>query len=206
MQFLAALVEHFVVGVVALLWVLPFLHKYSLIPSGNLAESKEIVLAVGIPAVYVIGMFVDVFSSIFTAWIRLGFDFISRSNEFFTDGVSAKLIRKHYKDTINARNPTLTTASVSASSEGKSYDRTVRILNDSPDEKAKHLLQLSGREKIARGVFCNLVVATILNACFDKSVYTVPALMLFFFALAGLFVWLRLAVLTDEFKRRMLGQ
>ena len=156
MQFFSALVEHLVVGVIALIWALPILNYFSLIPIG-FASNKEFVLAIGVPVAYLVGMYIDVLASRVTAPFRK------------TKG-------------------------------GKSYDRTVRIISNSPDELARYLLQLSGREKIARGAFLNFFIAMICNFVMPKSEYSINYWLLLTLSILGFIIWRRLHALTDIFK------
>lgn len=177
MQFISALVEHLVVGVISLLWVMPLLNWLKLIPTVAL-ENKEVILAIGLPTAYVIGIYVDVLASYVTALIR-------------------KLIDKYFP---NFRLKFFGTHLLT--SGGTSYERTQLILKNSPDELARYLLQLVGREKIARGTFMNLVIATIFNLFPCKSIYSINPWILMFMSLVAIFVWLRLNALTDIFKEQ----
>ena len=176
MQFLSALVEHLVVGIISLLWVMPVLNFFSLVPDVKLSDHKEIIIAVGVPVAYVVGVYVDVLSSIFTSTIRLLIDnrHMAWRKAFFGAHISA--------------------------SGGRAYQRTVEIMKKSPDEATKYLLLLSGREKIARGVFASVTLASILNSFLPKSIYTVSSWLLLAVAILGLLIWLRLNALTDNFK------
>jgi hypothetical protein len=173
MQFLAALVEHLVVGIVALLWGLPLANAWGLLPDVKIADHKEILIAVGLPVAYIVGMYIDVFvAPLFFAlrkWIykRHG-------------------LKKFFGATL--------------SGSSSAFKRTATILVKSPDETAKYLLQLSGRAKIARGASADFIVAAVVNACVATSTYTVHPLLLSATAIVSFFVWLRLAALTDQFK------
>lgn len=176
MQFLSALVEHLVVGVVSLLWLMPLMRSLSLIPDIKPSDHKELIIAVGIPAAYVVGIYVDVVASVFTSSIRRAIDW------------RWKVGRKKF---FGAHVP---------AAGGGSYERTAIIIKRSPDEAARYLLMLSGREKIARGVFTCLVIATFVNAILPRSAYTVSPWLLSAVAALGLLVWLRLNALTDNLK------
>lgn len=176
MQFLAALVEHLVVGVVALLWLLPLADQLALVPNVKISDHKEVLIAVGLPVSYVVGMYVDVLASPLTALLR-------RLLDNCRPGLRASFFGGHL-----------------GTPGHKSYQRTASILKHSPDEAAKYFLQLSGREKIARGVALNFVMATIVNLAVPHGMYSVPCWLLALLGIVGVLVWLRLNALTDTFK------
>lgn len=179
MQFIAALIEHFVVGVISLLWLMPVLYYLSLLPSVKISDHKEIILTVAVPVAYVVGMYVDVVASIITSMIRRIID---------------KGLSNWRKKIFGAH----------ISGGGRSYERTVQIMKKSPEEATKYLLLLSGREKIARGVFTNVAIAAVLDSVLPKSIYSISPLLLLLVAMFGLFVWLRYNALTDLFKDQLL--
>lgn len=176
MQFVAALVEHLVVGLVSLLWLLPIANQLTVIPDIKVAEHKELLIAIGLPVAYVVGMYVDILASLFSSSIK-------RALDAFGPTWRSKLFGAHL-----------------ANNNRKSYERTAKILKNSPDEAARYLLQLSSREKIARGVYVNFLIAAFANFFYpDNKYYVAPALLLVMFSV-GLLAWLRLNALTDNFK------
>jgi hypothetical protein len=176
MQFIAALIEHLVVGLVALLWLLPIANQLTLIPDVKIADHKEVLIAIGLPMSYVVGMYVDIFASLLSSFIKRALDVVGRNWR-------SKIFGAHL-----------------SSKEGGSYRRTAKILKASPDEAARYLLQLSSREKIARGVYLNFLIAAVVNCLLPTSKYYVPPLLLLVMFLVGVLVWLRLNALTDNFK------
>lgn len=176
MQFLAALVEHLVVGVVALIWLLPLAEQLALVPAVKIVDHKEILIAVGLPVAYVVGMYVDVLASPMAALLR-------RLIDYLWGNWRVRFFGGHL-----------------ATAGGEAYQRTKAILVKSPDEAAKYLLQLSSREKIARGVALNFLLAAVVNLAATKSMYSVPPWLLALLAAIGVLVWLRLNALTDKFK------
>ncbi|MRW89034.1 hypothetical protein GJ699_03460 [Duganella sp. FT80W] len=176
MQFIAALIEHLVVGLVALLWLLPIANQLTLIPDVKIADHKEVLIAIGLPVAYVVGMYVDVFASLLSS-------FIKRALDAYGSTWRSKIFGAHL-----------------SSKNGKSYERTAKILKQSPDEAARYLLQLSSREKIARGVYLNFLIAAAVNFLLPTSKYYVPPLLLIAMFSIGVLAWLRLNALTDNFK------
>jgi hypothetical protein len=172
MQFFAALIEHFVVGIVSLIWILPLANFFGLIPllpSGEKwSDYKEVLVAVGFPAAYVVGMYVDVFASYALK------PFHTLAQKFFGAG------------------------------SGTSYSRTIKIMKVSGDESARYLLQLSAREKIARGVVLNLLFGAIANLALPKSGLTVQWWLLSFLFLLGIVVWMRHFGLVERYKAEYL--
>lgn len=172
MQFFAALIEHFVVGIVALVWIMPIAGLLGIIPQLPMGEKwsdyKEVLIAVGLPTAYVVGMYVDVFASYSVKPLR---DFA----------------KKHF-----------------GAGSGTSYSRTIKVIKSSDDESARYLLQLSAREKIARGVMLNLLLGAFWNLVLPKSVFTSPWLLLFVFFVLGVFVWMRLFGLVERYKAEWL--
>jgi hypothetical protein len=168
MQFFAALIEHFVVGIVSLIWILPIANMCGLIPllpSGEKwSDYKEVLVAVGFPAAYVVGMYVDVFASYILKPIQ------PLAKRFFGAGT------------------------------GASYSRTIGIIKTSGDESARYLLQLSAREKIARGVVLNLLCGAVLNFALPKSGFTVQWWLLSVLFALGIFVWMRHYGLVERYK------
>ena len=174
MQFISALIEHLVVGIIALVCLLPLAHEHGLIKDGLIAQYKDVLVYIGPPVAYVVGMYIDTFASMLSAYLRA-----------------------RYK-TMSSR--TIRIVECLAPSKGDSYTRTARILAQSPDETGKYLLQLSGRVKIARGVALTLFVAAIAYAFPPYAKGAVPAIALLALSALGSLVWLRLHVQTDSFK------
>jgi hypothetical protein len=174
MQFLSALVEHLVVGIFALIWGLPLATALGLKPDVALLNHKEILIAVGIPVAYVVGVYIDVFFATPLHALR------RRLEDKFPK--LKEVLRKTY------------------SGSSSPFERTAKIFVKSPDEMARYLLQLSGRAKIARGVGGNALIAAGINLFVSKNLFTVSPLWLAIFALISFVFWLRLAALADKFK------
>ncbi len=158
---------------------MPLMHHLSLVPEIKPSDNKELILAVGVPAAYVVGIYVDVIASLISSGIRRALDWRGRAwrGKFFGAHIST--------------------------TGGQPYERTAKIINKSPDEAARYLLMLSGREKIARGVFTSVGIAALVNAILPTSVYTVSPWLLSLVAALGLLVWLRLNALTDKLKDQL---
>lgn len=178
MQFITALLEHFVVGIVSLIWGLPLLYSLDLIPNADLEKHKEILIAVSLPIAYVVGIFVDVFASILVTWIRCAL---------------MKLTPKYMKSIVRY-----------LVSGGRTipYGKTVKILKRSPDEAVKFLLLLTSREKTCRGVFLCLLLAALININVKSQFYVSP-LVLSILAIIAFLVSLRLTDLTQVFKEQL---
>ncbi len=182
MQFLTALVEHLVVGVVALLWLLPTASSFNLLPClVDLDKHKEILLAVGVPIAYVVGMYIDVIASLFFLPVRRFLNFGDKKwrERFFGSHLG--------------------------SASGVAYDKSAKILIHSPDEAARYMLQLSSREKIARGVALNFLLAAVANIYLPPSNFSISASIMFGLGIFGFFVWLRLNALTDIYKSNLVS-
>ncbi|MFS2027790.1 hypothetical protein ACL58G_22320 [Massilia sp. GER05] len=168
MQFFAALVEHLIVGILALVWILPVAHFFGIIPllppTEKWSDYKEVLIAVGLPAAYVAGMFVDVFASMATQRLR-------------------NFAKRRF-----------------GAASGTSYKNTIRIIKPSADESARYLLQLTAREKIARGAALNFLIGAFVNFALPKSTYSIPGWLLIALCVLGTFVWMRLYGLVDRFK------
>jgi hypothetical protein len=168
MQFFAALVEHLIVGILALIWMLPVAHFFEIIPllpkTEKWSDYKEVLIAVGLPAAYVAGMFVDVFASMATQRLR-------------------NFAKRRF-----------------GAASGTSYKNTIGIIKSSGDETARYLLQLTAREKIARGAALNFLLGAFVNFILPKSTYSVPGWLLIALCVLGIFVWMRLYGLVDRFK------
>jgi hypothetical protein len=175
MQFAAALVEHLVVGLLAVLWLLPVANQFTLVPDVKISDHKEILIALGLPVAYVVGMYVDVIASWLSSRIK-------------------KLL--YVKGAEKAR----FLGNLLPEKGGDSYKRTAVILKLAPDEAARYMLQLSSRVKIARGTYLNFLIAAAVHLFVPASKYSVSPLLLFGMTTLGVVIWLRLDLLTDNFK------
>lgn len=179
MQFVSALLEHFVVGALSLIWILPLLDGLGLTPDIDHEKYKEIVVVFAVPAAYVLGMYIDLLASPITGLIKR---LLHKPLHCWAIKELARLVR---------------------ASKGASYARTIRIIRGSTDESAKYLQLLTGREKIARGVFLNLLFTSGVNAWHPSAKYGSLTLLLLV-TLFALLAWLRLNSLTDAFKDEFL--
>ena len=180
MQFAAALVEHLIVGIIALIWMLPLLDGLQLMPAADFEKHKDFMIAIGLPITYVVGIYVDVFASVLTAWMRSILERQFGADRFRTvfggvaDGKSAK-----------------------------PYAKTVKILRRAPDEAVKFLQLLTSREKACRGVFLCLLLGAATNVLVESKRFRVSPTVLLILAVVSFVVWLRLTVLTEVFKEQL---
>lgn len=185
MQFVSALLEHFIVGILSLVWIVPLLLGIDILGKEQLIswikEYKEILVVLILPVSYVIGIYIDIIASLFTRYIK------------------TIIYRIHWKNCNEA-------GSLKDKDEikYKSYERTAQILKNENGELARYLLMLSGREKIARGIFLNSLITSIILTIFTPHQSYSYAIFCVAFAIVSFLMWMRLNILNNRFKTQAL--
>lgn len=186
MQFFSALLGHFIVGVLSFIWIIPFLLGLDVVEKDQfitlIKDYKEIVLVLIAPTSYVLGIYIDIVASIFTRYLKT-------------------IIYKIYSRKVTDENDQVK----ETEEKYKSYERTAKILKSSNIELARYLLMLSGREKIARGIFLNSLFAGIIFSIFAPHKSYNYAIFCFAFAISSFLMWMRLNVKNNRFKTQALS-
>ncbi len=189
MQFAAALVEYLVVGIIACLWFVPivmFSFPDDYINYFNLSSMNDIGIAVMFPVAYVLGIYVDAASSFMLSMER-------RLGRWL---IQNDCYRITFRKTYWRFKKFLT-----KSKKKKPYQRTVKILIESPEDLTRAMEAYVTRDRIARGVALNAFIGAIV--CWvvtnESPLWGVIALC---FALSFLSVvmWHRLKNLSNRFK------
>lgn len=138
MQFLAALFEHFIVGIFTIFCFTLFFIKNSScseidLIKDNLSNTKELVAIALLPMSYLIGIYLDAVSSLSLKLISLGLTEVNKLSSPVDRRIKS-VIDKVKSKILN----------------GDSYKRTIEILKG--EELQRYFLQLNSRLKVTRGV------------------------------------------------------